>query len=428
MISTSAVSTISWLDMDDDQSRRIREAIAALDDKETFDPIGTGTIRDAFSEALFPGTSTIQTRLRYFLFVPWTCYAVAAKRPSRKAFQDRLREQEWRLIEALRPIGANQGVIGYRAGRKLTRLPASVYWHGLGAWGVRTQPRMTLADYRDLVTRPGRGDRTIRDDENVVLGGPPAPWDPGLPDPPDEYPATGLSMQLTRDEACYLRDRMRSTRAVGAGQAGAPSMLACLAEDPAAWYDQEEPWSESLLTLPAPVSEMLTHARNFSDITFGAQLLYNVLLSRRAAKLLCAETSHLDDWVASEIDAWIGKITARSDSLQDWWSRSDAFWGVVSGCRGRARPGTRAFLEHWIGAAVKDPRTALEDAGLRRRVTEQELALKGRYARLSYQPALQSWDGDAIGGAPLRYRWPTVRQFLSDLQGGLAGKVADGAA
>lgn len=37
----------------------------------TLDELGIGSIRDTFSDELFPGTSTIQTRARYFLFVPW---------------------------------------------------------------------------------------------------------------------------------------------------------------------------------------------------------------------------------------------------------------------------------------------------------------------------------------------------------------------
>ena len=33
--------------------------------------MGLGSLRDALSDALFPGTSYLQTRLRYVLFVPW---------------------------------------------------------------------------------------------------------------------------------------------------------------------------------------------------------------------------------------------------------------------------------------------------------------------------------------------------------------------
>lgn len=45
----------------------------------TRDELGIGPVRDAFSEQLFPGTSVIQTRARYFLFVPWA-FKEAARR------------------------------------------------------------------------------------------------------------------------------------------------------------------------------------------------------------------------------------------------------------------------------------------------------------------------------------------------------------
>lgn len=36
-------------------------------ERTTRDELGIGTVRDAFADALFPGTSTIQTRAHYFL-------------------------------------------------------------------------------------------------------------------------------------------------------------------------------------------------------------------------------------------------------------------------------------------------------------------------------------------------------------------------
>ena len=35
------------------------------------DELGLGAVRDSIADHLFPGTSTIQTRLRYMLFIPW---------------------------------------------------------------------------------------------------------------------------------------------------------------------------------------------------------------------------------------------------------------------------------------------------------------------------------------------------------------------
>jgi len=37
------------------------------------DELGPGGVRDALSDLMVPGTSTIQTRLRQMLFVPWLC-------------------------------------------------------------------------------------------------------------------------------------------------------------------------------------------------------------------------------------------------------------------------------------------------------------------------------------------------------------------
>ena len=44
--------------------------LRSLEEPETLDVLGLGAVRDAFSEMLSPGTSTIQARLRYFIFLP----------------------------------------------------------------------------------------------------------------------------------------------------------------------------------------------------------------------------------------------------------------------------------------------------------------------------------------------------------------------
>jgi hypothetical protein len=46
----------------------------------TVDELGLGTIRHAFADMLFPGTSAPQTRARYFLFVSWTYLKIEADR------------------------------------------------------------------------------------------------------------------------------------------------------------------------------------------------------------------------------------------------------------------------------------------------------------------------------------------------------------
>lgn len=45
----------------------------------TLDDMGVGTIRDVFSNQLFPGVTSVMTRMRYALFIPWTYKLLEAR-------------------------------------------------------------------------------------------------------------------------------------------------------------------------------------------------------------------------------------------------------------------------------------------------------------------------------------------------------------
>ena len=64
-------STLTWIDHDPYARERAYRILALFQEKESRDELGLGAVRDSFADALFPGTSTIQTRLRYMLFVAW---------------------------------------------------------------------------------------------------------------------------------------------------------------------------------------------------------------------------------------------------------------------------------------------------------------------------------------------------------------------
>ena len=91
------MSALAWIDFDQtdrDRARRIMDLFGVEDSR---DELGLGSIRDALSDLMFPGTSTIQTRLRYMLFVPWL-YRMTAKSGGRV---DQARRLEIQLITSL---------------------------------------------------------------------------------------------------------------------------------------------------------------------------------------------------------------------------------------------------------------------------------------------------------------------------------------
>ncbi|HLV08618.1 MAG TPA: DUF6361 family protein [Halanaerobiales bacterium] len=64
-------SHFGWVDFADENQKKMLDVVKMLRERNTRDELGIGTIRDAFSNFFFPGTSTIQTRARYMLFLPW---------------------------------------------------------------------------------------------------------------------------------------------------------------------------------------------------------------------------------------------------------------------------------------------------------------------------------------------------------------------
>lgn len=133
------MSSIAWVDTSAEEQRRIHEIVQAFTDPGTLDELGIGQVRDAFSNELFPGTSTIQTRARYFLFVPWLFQRAAANSRG-TAILPTAERYERQLIEGIRASGDTQGLIGQQAGAAVKRLPSSVYWGGLQRYGILTHP------------------------------------------------------------------------------------------------------------------------------------------------------------------------------------------------------------------------------------------------------------------------------------------------
>ena len=125
------MSSLAWIDFDEAERQRAQRIMALFQERETRDELGLGAIRDSIADHLFPGTSTIQTRLRYMLFIPWLYRALEKRQVPEAQLRAEARDAEIRLADALRRGGESNGIIGRDAGPRLQRLPSSVYWAGL---------------------------------------------------------------------------------------------------------------------------------------------------------------------------------------------------------------------------------------------------------------------------------------------------------
>ena len=201
---------LTWIDLTSRDRDQMRRVIDLLSEQGTVDEMGLGTIRDAFADALFPGTSSIQTRLRYVLFIPWIYRQLESKRRSGAEIEREAREAELALVGPLKKSGDTEGVIGARAGAELSRLPSDVYWAGLVRWGIFQHPQSQSwyhTHFESLARASGEIGRA--DDPGVVWERKPV-WHPRLPAPPADFPAVA-SFALTPAESDFIRGRFEET-------------------------------------------------------------------------------------------------------------------------------------------------------------------------------------------------------------------------
>lgn len=133
-------SSIAWVDTTPAQHRAARELVALFSQPDTRDELGVGQVRDVLSNLMFPGITVLQTRARYYLFVPW-CYQVGARRSRRThtTVADAAHAVERELIRTLLKTDDTSGLIGGRVGDSVVNLPSAMFWVGLEKFGIVRQ-------------------------------------------------------------------------------------------------------------------------------------------------------------------------------------------------------------------------------------------------------------------------------------------------
>ena len=176
--------------------------------------------------------------------------------------------------------------------------------------------------------------------------------------------------------------------------------------------DVDYPWQLPTHGLPARVVEVLRHARCFSELTLGPQLVYNVLLARKAQAEFGWETRELEEGQRDSLSNWVQMIDARHKELCSWVKNLPEFWHFLAsdGTSGS----TQEFVNAMVTSAVDNPAGFADDPAIHERIRNREVRLKSTRARLAHRAALENWNQAPVGGQ-LNYRWPTTKIYLADL-------------
>lgn len=394
-------STLAWLDHDTSARERTKRILALFKERGTQDQLGLGGIRDSFADLLFPGTSTIQTRIRYFLFIPWIySHLEEDEIPSRRiAAVDR--EMELALVAPLLSA-REEGVFGRTAGGDLKRLPSDVYWGGLGSWGIRRFDASRDQYHRavdEIYRRRHQADRSRSETDSQA--GATITWHPELPPPPETFP-DAVTLTLTRTEAEFLRDRI-----VGEHPS---SLLAWLSLHPME-VEVRFAWEHPLRdVIPAQHLRILDHARMFSEAMAGAPVLYNLMLSEEA------ERDDLTETYRRMFAEWAESLRLPELMI---WSLSASF--AIARSQGGHTVSVQAedFVRRWVELVREDALAIPEKDEARRLIRNREMLLKGARSLFRNRRALEERYNGGLGIGQLVYRWPNVQVLLNDLHAGL---------
>jgi hypothetical protein len=401
-------SSISWLDHDSKARERTLRVLSLFNQPESRDELGIGGIRDSIADQLFPGTSTIQTHLRYALFIPWLFAQLEERKVTSSNFPSVAKQAEIQLLFALLKNSPEneRGIIGSESKEALKRLPSSVYWAALGSWGLRTF-QSTQQQYFAQSDRlyAARSARRRRDDDDLHDGDAHGQvWHPHLLKlRPSGFP-NNATLELERTEAEFLLDRWRTMHR--------DSLFTWLAMDMVkqttietvdrAWIHPRFP------EFPKQIQTLLSHARCFDALIQGALIQYNLQLAQLDHRLELVEEyeSRLADWKEHEASA-----------CNNW--NIENFWPQVIG-KGHSISGdTKTFIQEWLEFAVTPNGNGVNSYGSRQLIETRERKLKeksGR-SRFSNPAALKQWGGRA-GLVRLDYRWSRTQSFLTEWHAG----------
>ena len=397
-------AVLAWLDYSQADQRRAREIVAMFSQRESRDELGLGGIRDALSDTLFPGTSFVLTRARYFLFVPWLFREGARRGHVGPRLASWVEGRERELIEALHTGGDHEGLIGRFARGAVQLLPSSIYWNSLRRFGI-LRHEGTMAQVASLrqVSRPAEDSTEFLERSDAV-------WTPSIPSAPDGFfDFNRCDFALTHDEATWLAERI-----VDAVPDTLLQFLVLRGSRPSAnsRYAWEDPEAHAAT---GSIAEALGEARRFALAMHGATLLYNVLLAERAAELGLTEHESRRDDFTDRLDEWCSESEA--SDLGDW--NLDRLWALAAEQGRPVSVRTRSFVSAWLDLARRGwsgPALA-GDGEARELVSSRELHQKGSQARLRNDRLMRQWGG-ASGTARLNFRWPFIKRLLEDIADG----------
>ena len=217
---------LGWIDFSKSERNKVLSVLDLLSEAGTLDELGIAPVRDGFANLFFPGTSTIQTRAKYFMIVPYALKDLEYSSESNPNKMLRAFDEVERKCGEILVTGEDRdGIIGNRSlsqNRWVKRTPADIYWAGLRNYGIFTGGTLSLSEYvramcalknqKTTLTKLGNRNDTAEegdlDDKDAGDLFHMQFWK--IPTYSDRW-IDDLNIKLTKDEGAFLKSQIISS-------------------------------------------------------------------------------------------------------------------------------------------------------------------------------------------------------------------------
>jgi hypothetical protein len=405
------MAAIGWIFFSQKDRNRVNSILDMLRPEGQVDELGIGTLRDGLADRLFPGISTIQTRAKYFFIIPYILWDFLKLPPSERKKRKPtayLEEQEYEVMWDLADAYGHQeghGVIGISKRRefreKIARRPSEIYWNGLNIMKcidsrglsanafLKRANRVNAETLIHAIADEGHGDDQDAGFENYF----------NIKVPYRQNWREGLRLELTQEEAAFLRDSMMDLK---------DTILALVAQESYAYelFSTSNSFVDfARLCLEKPLSEelkkMLMLAHDFAILMDGAHIAYNQELQKQFFDNNPFEEDW-NTWYASLDNAMINR---------SGFSVEELFLQAPT-----TRPQTKYFVAEWVKLMQAKKMDLARKSQL---IRNQEYYAKGKKARLRFNRKDDVQSDKRIGLSRLDFRYVNAKIIVQDIKNGL---------
>ena len=380
---------VGWIDFSSKDREKAMAVIDLMKENGAVDELGIGVVRDRLADLLFPGTSTIQTRAKYFFIVPW-CMIEAEKNFKNKVdYLKRLNNIETDVIKALikNEPSNTTGIIGKDSIGTLKRKPSEIYWNALRTYNIMPFNISRNQYISSIKTNKNHEVEEGDDKDSNYLDNDDIRWNIIKA---EKNWKDNLTLSLTKEESEFLKEKISRHHR--------NSLYSYIINNQDISLEDEDIYDLTFKnTLPEIVKSDLDLALNFGKVIHGAHIRYNIILRQK-------NSVEIEDY---------------EDYWNQWCNEMSQFnWDKFNIDRiyefAQTTKGTKEFIEGWFKATRELDNINLGQ--LDKMIEAREYSLKGQRAKLKNygNVDVSKW----VGLGMLEYRWRNVKTLVKDIKDG----------